>query len=485
MEQKKTSLKEKPFHLQTGFIAVMFALSFLVIPLIIGIVLLTKQKKFEDMQRERYYMIDEAEIYSTETKRKADEIMVQKKQEADLIISNANKEGKEIVKEQKKKAQSIIEKAEQKSAETEKTRAELVSQIRFLNENANDLKSELEELQEKVLMEYTIISIDENITSEEYKSKYNLLILEEKELTKNDGAIIKHSYENKKLVDSASKQLLRCFNSETATALSSITVKNIANIKSKIIKTFELLNKLFAIDEVELDKKFLEIKLQEADLLYAYEYQKEQEKLQQKAIKEQMIEEEKVRREIEKEKAKVQKEETQFKNEISKLMSYMQKSSEIEKQLYIDKIKELEEKLKAVEKEKEDVLNREQNTRAGFVYIISNIGSFGENVYKIGMTRRLEPMDRINELSSASVPFEFDVHAMIFSEDAPALENALHKHFDKCKVNKVNPRKEFYRVDLDEVEKVVKENYNGTVTFTKIAEAYQYRESLRIAKEEN
>ncbi len=485
MEQKANSLANKPFHLQTGFIAFMFALSFLVIPLIVGIVLLTKQKKFEDMQRERYYMIDEAEIYSTETKRKADEIMVQKKQEADLIISNANKEGKEIVKEQKKKAQSIIEKAEQKSAETEKTRAELVSQIRFLNENANDLKSELEELQEKVLMEYTIISIDENITSEEYKSKYNLLILEEKELTKNDGAIIKHSYENKKLVDSASKQLLRCFNSETATALSSITVKNIANIKSKIIKTFELLNKLFAIDEVELDKKFLEIKLQEADLLYAYEYQKEQEKLQQKAIKEQMIEEEKVRREIEKEKAKVQKEETQFKNEISKLMSYMQKSSEIEKQLYIDKIKELEEKLKTVEKEKEDVLNREQNTRAGFVYIISNIGSFGENVYKIGMTRRLEPMDRINELSSASVPFEFDVHAMIFSEDAPALENALHKHFDKCKVNKVNPRKEFYRVDLDEVEKVVKENYNGTVTFTKIAEAYQYRESLRIAKEEN
>ena len=161
-------------------------------------------------------------------------------------------------------------------------------------------------------------------------------------------------------------------------------------------------------------------------------------------------------------------------------MSYLQKSSDIEKQLYVDKIKELEEKLKEVEKSKEDVLNREQNTRAGFVYIISNIGSFGENVYKIGMTRRLQPMDRINELGSASVPFEFDVHAMIFSEDAPTLENALHKHFENCKVNKVNPRKEFFRVSLDEVEQVVKENYNGTVEFTKIAEAYQYRESLRL-----
>ena len=91
------------------------------------------------------------------------------------------------------------------------------------------------------------------------------------------------------------------------------------------------------------------------------------------------------------------------------------------------KIKELEEKIKVLEKDKQNVLERETNTRAGYVYIISNIGSFGKDVYKIGMTRRLEPMDRISELSSASVPFPFDVHALIFSEDAPALENTLHK----------------------------------------------------------
>src|SRR5699024_8637380 len=135
---------------------------------------------------------------------------------------------------------------------------------------------------------------------------------------------------------------------------------------------------------------------------------KEQEKEQQKAIKEQMIEEEKVRREIEKQKAKIEKDQTQCTNEINKLMSYMQKSSnDIEKQLYIDKIRELEDKLKDLEKDKATVLEREANARAGFVYVISNVGSFGENIYKIGMTRRLEPMDRIKELSSASVPFEF------------------------------------------------------------------------------
>ena len=151
-------------------------------------------------------------------------------------------------------------------------------------------------------------------------------------------------------------------------------------------------------------------------------------------------------------------------------------------QKYIDKIKELEDKLKLVEKDKANVLEREQNTRAGYVYIISNIGSFGENVYKIGMTRRLEPLDRVKELGDASVPFEFDVHAMIFSEDAPTLETTLHNTFKANQVNKVNPRKEFFRVSLPEIEKVVKENHNATVTFTQVAKAEQYRESLRLAE---
>ena len=131
--------------------------------------------------------------------------------------------------------------------------------------------------------------------------------------------------------------------------------------------------------------------------------------------------------------------------------------------------------------EKETVLEREANAKAGFVYVISNIGSFGEDVYKIGMTRRLEPMDRIKELSSASVPFEFDVHAMIFSENAPELENILHKHFESNSVNKVNLRKEFFRVSLDEIEDVVTQNYNKTVKFTRVPVASEYRQTLNIS----
>lgn len=198
-----------------------------------------------------------------------------------------------------------------------------------------------------------------------------------------------------------------------------------------------------------------------------------------------MLEEEKVRREIERQKAKIEKDQTQCSNEINKLINYMQKTtSDVEKQLYIDKIKELEDKLKALEADKETVLEREANARAGYVYIISNIGSFGENVYKIGMTRRLEPMDRIKELGSASVPFEFDVHAMIFSDDAPSLETALHQKFEKQSMNRVNLRKEFFKVSLDDIEKVVKESYNNTVTFTRIPIAKEYNETLQILKQE-
>ena len=165
-------------------------------------------------------------------------------------------------------------------------------------------------------------------------------------------------------------------------------------------------------------------------------------------------------------------------------MKYIQKSqNNIERQLYIDKINALEEKIKLLQSDKENVLQREANAKAGFVYIISNIGSFGENIYKIGMTRRLEPMDRIKELSSASVPFEFDVHAMIFSDDAPAVEAMLHKHFEQFAVNKINPRKEFYQLDIDEIERIVLSEYNNTVQFTKIPLATEYRQSLAIMQD--
>ena len=226
--------------------------------------------------------------------------------------------------------------------------------------------------------------------------------------------------------------------------------------------------------------------MEELNLVYTYELKREEERQIQKDIRAQMVEEEKERREIEREKAKLEKDQAQFSKEMTRLTAYLQKTENtIEKQLYIDQIRELEQKIAELEKKKETVQAREANARAGYVYIISNIGSFGENIYKIGMTRRLEPMDRIDELSSASVPFVFDVHAMIFSEDAPALETTLHQAFDKNRVNRVNPRKEFFRVNLDEIEQLVKTHYSGTAKFTKIPVAREYNETLDILRSES
>ena len=341
----------------------------------------------------------------------------------------------------------------------------------------------LEELQSEITYELSKVDVDENVTSEEYKNRLKIMQLEEKNIVTNNEAVEIIQIYDSKAQKADIKQILRCFNSECTTIIVNTTVKNMDTSRNKMMRAFETINKIFVTDGIAITQKLLENKMAQLTAKYQYEYQREQERLQQKAIREQMVEEEKARREIEKEKEKLTKEENQFKKEIDKLMKYMQNTQDVEKQLYISQIEELQKKLADVQKSKEDVLHKEQNTRAGFVYVISNIGSFGENVYKIGMTRRLEPMDRISELSSASVPFEFDVHAMIFSDDAPALEAILHSTFADKRVNLVNTRKEFFRVSLDEIEAVVKKNYNATVTFTKTAEAYQYRESQRLREQ--
>lgn len=132
---------------------------------------------------------------------------------------------------------------------------------------------------------------------------------------------------------------------------------------------------------------------------------------------------------------------------------------------------------------KERAISQAQLTRSGHIYIVSNIGSFGEDIYKIGMTRRLEPIDRIKELSSAAVPFDFDVHAMVYTNDAPTLESTLHSRFNDRRVNRVNERKEFFRVSLEEIAEAVKECHCADFELTLAAEARDYRQTMAMVEE--
>ncbi|MFL4425248.1 DUF4041 domain-containing protein [Streptococcus uberis] len=350
--------------------------------------------------------------------------------------------------------------------------------------SSKEMKEEIDlyisEKADQALFAQTTVNFSEGVTSNEIKNKLSMQQLDEKQLIKDGLAVLDSGKNTKSSFNKQSKQLLRAFNSEADYYLSNVTIKNVDSFRNKIAKAFETLNKMFEIDNVQLNQDLLTSKLKQLDIMYQYQKQIEIEKELLKAQKEEIREQQKAEKEIQDQKRKIEKEEQQFNNEMNKLLKYLNgANNEVEQNIYANKIKELEEKLKLLEKDKQNILERESNTRAGYVYIISNIGSFGENVYKIGMTRRLEPMDRINELGSASVPFPFDVHALIFSEDAPHLENILHNYFKKNELNKVNPRKEFFKVDLQEIKDVVLKEHNNTVHFTDLAVAEQYYESIK------
>ena len=208
---------------------------------------------------------------------------------------------------------------------------------------------------------------------------------------------------------------------------------------------------------------------------YNYYVKKEQARQEQLAIREQMRQEAEERRALEAEKKKIEAEESKYKNEIEKVTAQLQSASDDEKALLQARILELQAQLSDVVVQKEKIASL-ANGRAGNVYVISNLGSFGENMFKVGMTRRLNPQDRVDELGDASVPFKFDVHSFIFSNDAVGLESRLHSILESKRVNKVNRRKEFFYTSVDELEQLVQE-IEPTAEFNRTMMAEEFRQS--------
>ncbi len=213
---------------------------------------------------------------------------------------------------------------------------------------------------------------------------------------------------------------------------------------------------------------------------YEYYVQRERIKEEQKAIKEQMRQEAEERKALEQERKRIEREEQKFRNEIENIREQLASADPEKAELLNARIDELNAQINEIEDKREQIATLE-NGKAGYVYIISNIGSFGDDVYKIGMTRRMDPMDRVSELGNASVPFPFDVHGLIFSSDAVGLEHDLHTIFNNDRVNKVNLRKEFFKVSLDDIEKVVDEKC-PSAEFRRTALAEQYRQSLTMSE---
>jgi hypothetical protein len=275
------------------------------------------------------------------------------------------------------------------------------------------------------------------------------------------------------------KLMLRAFNGECDILISKVKWNNVNQMRERINKLFNTVNKLGVGFHVTINESYRDLKIKELLLEFEYQEKKQQEKEEQRLIQEELREEEKARREYEKAQKDAEKEEATYTKALEKARKEFEEATG-EKHIKLqEQIARLEQELKEAQEKKERALSMAQQTKRGHVYVISNIGSFGENVYKIGMTRRLEPIDRIKELGDASVPFQFDVHAMIFAEDAPTLENELHKAFTDRKVNMLNYRKEFFNVSLDEIEaKITETGLNAE--FTRMPEAMEYRETLAI-----
>lgn len=216
---------------------------------------------------------------------------------------------------------------------------------------------------------------------------------------------------------------------------------------------------------------------------YEYYVKKEAARQEQLELRAQMREEAEERKRLKEQQEQMRKEEEKYHSEIDNIHQQLTTTSDDEqKQKLLDKIKELESQLSDLSSKKEEITSL-QNGKAGYVYVISNLGSFGNDVFKVGMTRRLDPQERIDELGNASVPFKFDVHSFIFSQDAVQLESDLHAALESKRVNKVNPRKEFFKVSLDDLEKLV-EQYDPAAEFNRTMQAEQYYQSLSMAEEE-
>lgn len=274
--------------------------------------------------------------------------------------------------------------------------------------------------------------------------------------------------------------IVDAFNGKVDSILSKSKKDNYGTLEQQIKDAFALVNHNgAAFRNTRIKPEYLAARLEELRWAAAVMAVREREREEQRAIREQIREEERARREIERALKDAAKEEEAIARAMEKMRQQIERAKDDQRQKYEAELELMQQRLQEAEARSQRALSMAQQTKAGHVYVISNIGSFGENVFKVGMTRRLEPLDRVRELGDASVPFAFDVHAMMWSEDAPALERALHIEFAQAQMNKVNPRKEFFRVGLAQLRAAV-EGRGIEASWTMAADAAEYRETLVI-----
>lgn len=365
------------------------------------------------------------------------------------------------------------------------------------NEQIIDKKNKLNELNLK------LISTEDSIEMESfgiYEPKYNFASslaykeqlqsirrFQKEEIKKKTATYFSENWtvdgskaKGRKMTNDNIKQILRSFNNECEAAINKVKYSNLSSIEKRIQTSYTQLNKMNESVKIAITPNYLDLKLQELYLAFEYEQKKQEEKELLREQREKEREEKALQKELQSKKKVIDKDINHYKKMIDELNEKLKDSSEQAKMALEKEILELQTNIQEKEEEKQELDYRSAHASAGYVYIISNIGAFGKDVVKIGVTRRLDPLERIAELSSASVPFKFDIHALIFSYEAYQLEADLHNYFDNYRVNKINHRKEFFKVPIDKIENKLEEYKNLTIDFNRKPDAEEYYQSISI-----
>lgn len=458
--KKRKPMYERPFWWLL-LIAICFFFWFLYIPPIIGLVLIIcfavqlkrmkKEQKGEDQKEHIDGTLKELKASLKETEAKLDKELAKVQKAAYLY--NAVKSYIEKFRSSDFTAKEIKE-IEKAIADIEVDNLmEPTAEIKLHSTDLKDLRKQYRQISHDI--DYTLTEYEKRYTTKGNLAIYRLMVVALRSELQN----VLYTMRFGKLEDAE----------EQITEICDKYIKIAAEGNQSIAPTvtrFVMETKALFLDAVKVE--------------YEYYLRKERAKEEQKALREQMRLEAEERRKLEAEQKKIEAEEAKYNSEISKLRDQLAGADGEKSQQIMDRIAELEEKQAEVA-EKKEMIAKLQNGKAGYVYVISNLGSFGDRVFKIGMTRRSEPQERIDELGSASVPFCFDVHSLIFSEDAPALETAIHRRLNAKRVNKVNLRKEFFDISIDELEALVYE-LEPTAEFSRTMAAEQYRQSLSMVE---
>lgn len=433
---------------------------------------LSKYTNIRNVEEETNNIRNNAQIEVKEIKQEALEYSRNKKDKADKDISHAQT-----------LAKNIIDKAEIRAKEIAGEAIEAKRNADQYSQTAKAMKNIIKGYGDEYIM--PTFSLLEELAEDFSHKEAGVELKKAREISKlliKDNRAANCEYVETYRRTTAICFVIDAFNGKVDSILSRVKNDNYGTLEQKINDAFRIVqNNGKAFKNATITVEYLEARLEELKWAVCAQELKLEEREEQRKIKEAIREEEKARREYEKAIKLAEKEEKLLNDALEKARKEVEGASAEEREKYANRLAELEQKLKDVEDNNQRAISMAQQTRKGHVYIISNIGSFGEDVFKIGLTRRLEPLDRVKELGDASVPFAFDVHAMILSDDAPTLEKELHNKFNQMRLNKINKRKEFFNLSIGTIKEEL-EKHGIDAKWTMKAEAKEYRESIALCK---